>query len=246
MNAEARGDLKYSGVLTIPGGKYDSVDLSGVVKVDGDLDCLRINTGGVFREAGNLVVETGWLNGSAQISGDLKSGTMDASGDTRVEGSLSVEKLHTEGRLVVKGNVRADDIDARGHVRIGGDCNAETLDIRGAITIDKTLNAGSVDLQVYWGSAAKEICGERIRVRKGRDNHIMDTFATLFNPLNFLKAHLKVETVEGDDIDLEHTTAKVVRGNKVTIGDGCDVELVEYKDEFNKAPKANVGKYVKV
>lgn len=38
------------------------------------------------------------------------------------------------------------------------------------------------------------------------------------------------ETIEGDDIHLELTRARVVRGNNVSIGSGCDIDLVEYKN----------------
>ena len=45
----------------------------------------------------------------------------------------------------------------------------------------------------------------------------------------------KTESVEGDDIYLEYTTAKVVRGNTVRLGAGCKIDLVEYKTSLEKA-----------
>lgn len=51
---------------------------------------------------------------------------------------------------------------------------------------------------------------------------------------------LTTEIVEGDDIHLEHTRAKVVRGNRVTLGPGCEVDLVEYKEHFHQDKSAKV------
>ena len=51
---------------------------------------------------------------------------------------------------------------------------------------------------------------------------------------------LCAETIEGDEIYLEYTKAKVIRGNNVTIGEGCEIELVEYKSLFEKSDKSVV------
>ena len=74
----------------------------------------------------------------------------------------------------------------------------------------------------------------------------MELLTAILSPLNFYKAHLKAETIEGDDVYLEHTTAQVVRGNTVTIGEGCEIDLVEYRTDFKKTPGASVLKDMKV
>ncbi len=48
------------------------------------------------------------------------------------------------------------------------------------------------------------------------------------------KGNLTTDVIEGDEIYLEYTTAKAVRGKNVTIGQGCNIELVEYVDNFNQ------------
>ena len=51
--------------------------------------------------------------------------------------------------------------------------------------------------------------------------------------------HKAAEKIE---VYLEYTKAKVVRGNMVTIGKGCEIELVEYHDRFEKSDKSSVIK----
>ncbi len=65
--------------------------------------------------------------------------------------------------------------------------------------------------------------GERVNVREGQG------FAF------FLDKHLYAETIEADEVRLEETTCKVVRGKTVVIGPGCQIDLVEYVDDFKHA-----------
>ena len=56
---------------------------------------------------------------------------------------------------------------------------------------------------------------------------------------------LVTDTIEGDDIYVEYTTAKTVRGNNVRIGDGCDIGLVEYKNSFELDKGSQIKEHVK-
>lgn len=57
---------------------------------------------------------------------------------------------------------------------------------------------------------------------------------------------LEVETIEGDEIDLEGTKAELVRGKTVVIGAGCEIERVEYSGALTVDKAAKVGEQVKV
>jgi hypothetical protein len=49
-----------------------------------------------------------------------------------------------------------------------------------------------------------------------------------------------VESLEGDNIYLEHTTAKVVRGKQAALVPECDIRLVDYQTSYksHKTAKA--------
>ena len=244
MRSETRGDMKYSGLMTMPGGSYERISLDGVITIDGDLDCDEIRTNGMITCTGKVKSKRGKLNGTASIKGRLESDELDSNGDLKVEDGMAVHELRIEGRIYVKGNVASENIDMKGEININGNCDAEALDCKGAFKIDGTLNAGDVDVDMYAPCRAKEIGGEKIRIHKGRKS--IGVLTALFTPLIFGKTHLTVDMIEGDEISIDHTTAKVVRGGKVTIGDGCVVDLVEYRDNFEKASGARIKKYVKV
>ena len=49
-----------------------------------------------------------------------------------------------------------------------------------------------------------------------------------------------VDVIEGDNIYIEYTQAKIVRGNTIVIGPGCNIELVEYKNNYTKDKESTV------
>ncbi|MNI77758.1 hypothetical protein D3C73_1340730 [compost metagenome] len=56
-----------------------------------------------------------------------------------------------------------------------------------------------------------------------------------------LRAELQASVIEGDFLDLEYTTAEVVRGNTVIVGEGCSIGRVEYRNRLTVHPGARVG-----
>jgi hypothetical protein len=55
-----------------------------------------------------------------------------------------------------------------------------------------------------------------------------------------LSGCVEADTIEGDEIFLENTHARIVRGKKITIGEGCEIEMVEYSESLEVSPKARV------
>lgn len=61
-----------------------------------------------------------------------------------------------------------------------------------------------------------------------------------------LKIGLRAKLIEGDMLDLEYTSADVVRGGTVIIGQGCSIGRVEYRTGLTVHPDAQVGKEEKI
>jgi hypothetical protein len=57
---------------------------------------------------------------------------------------------------------------------------------------------------------------------------------------------LEVETIEGEEIDIEGTKADLVRGRNVVIGSGCEIERVEYSGTLTVDKTAKVEEQVKI
>ena len=57
---------------------------------------------------------------------------------------------------------------------------------------------------------------------------------------------LETTVIEGDLISLENTKADVVRGNDITIGDGCEIGTVEYTGKVTYSENAKIGQMTEI
>jgi len=81
-------------------------------------------------------------------------------------------------------------------------------------------------------SSADEIGGGKITVKKKR-NSLLPLFKGS-------EGSLRAKVIEGDEVSLENTKADVVRGNKVKIGQGCEIGLVEYRSDLLEDKNATI------
>jgi cytoskeletal protein CcmA (bactofilin family) len=168
-----------------------------------------------------------YIRGEGNVQGDVECKAFKVMGNSRVSGSVAAKSVDVLGDLQISGKLNADRAKIVGSLVVKGDCSAETLQVRGAFNIDGLLNAERIELSLYGPSRVSEIGGQAVRVKRR------------FRMFGGYR-ELVVDTVEGDEIYLEDTVAKVVRGNRVHIGPRCQVDLVEYRDHFEQSARAKV------
>lgn len=239
--AEKKKNLSISGSGSAPGGCYEDVKISGSGKIQGDLICNSININGSGRITGDakasnvvisgsavvekrLIAESIIVNGSCKAEEDVSGERIQINGRGKVLGSIHGENVRVSGILSVDGDLEAEEVIAEGPVKIGGLCSAERIDIAlsGMASHIKEIGCGTLNVHSRFTSAL---------------------FGQLLNA--FSKRKLIADTIEGDDIVLEDTEAKVVRGNRVSIGAGCSIGRVYYKSDYKKDDKAAVQSAVK-
>ena len=222
MSDQNTNDVRIAGVGSSSGGTFRDVTVAGVGTIEGDIECRTFKVGGMADVHGSVKAETINIGGVANFAGDVAAESFKVGGTADVRGKLTGGKVKVGGMITVAGGVDVQRVDLRGAFTIEGDCQAEVFDGRGAFKIHGLLNAGTVDVQLWGRCEVREIGGERINVRQGRG------FAF------FLEQHLYTDTIEADEVRLEDTTAKVVRGDTVEVGPGCQIELVEYVTDFKQ------------
>ncbi|MFC7442912.1 polymer-forming cytoskeletal protein [Laceyella putida] len=243
MDKEKRRDLTISGSGSAAGGLYDRLSINGEGRIHGDVDCISIKAYGVTTFAGNVKAERFDIAGETTIKGKVEVEEMKVKGQAHVYGYVICEELKVMGATTIEGNLTSEEIEIKGATTIKGDCEAEDFQARGGFTIDGLLNAGHIHVRLYGKCQAKEIGGETIRIEKdGLDFSLFKWLKSILHYTNELVA----DTIEGDDIYLENTKAKVVRGNNVIIGSGCQIDLVEYKDQFEQKEDTVVKEHKKV
>lgn len=219
MGDENRNDMRIVGAGTISGGVYGNVTVAGAGTVRGDVDALAFKVGGAADVIGNVKATSIGVSGTATFDGNVDGGDIRISGTSDVRGYAKGDALSVSGTVTIDGPVTAQRVEIRGTAKIGGDVEAEVFDAKGVFSIGGLLNAGTITIRLYGGADARDIGGEAIEVREGK-------------PWAFLpflgERNLTADTIEGDTVYLENTRAKVVRGANVTIGAGCQIDLVEY------------------
>lgn len=212
---EMNNDLRINGLGSSSGGKFDFVQINGKGDITGDLECHELQ-----------------INGLGNVDGDIRADVIRVSGKSNFKGAVSGRQLIIDGMTDIGGNISVETIENRGVLKVGSDCGSEAFTSQGGFTIGGLLNAGKIDISVYAQCKAGEIGGEDIKVRIGAGHGFRKFIGSLFPGLP-LNPVLAADTIEGDNVYLENTTAKMVRGQNVEIGPGCHIDVVEYKESYH-------------
>jgi cytoskeletal protein CcmA (bactofilin family) len=219
----------------MPGGTFENVRINGYGTVGGDVTCKSFAIHGSGKLEGGLNTEDGKISGSGEILGSVKAQKFGISGSGHIRGSMTGGSLDISGSGSVGEQVNVQEIRISGSAKIGGDCSAESFRSDGNFEIDGLLSADKIEIGLCNKSRAKEIGGGSIRV-----SLYPRRMGFLHGLLGVLNPQLVTDTIEGDELMLEYTTANVVRGVNVTIGPGCDIGNVEYSGEYRRSGDSKV------
>jgi cytoskeletal protein CcmA (bactofilin family) len=236
-----KGNLMITGSSSAAGGSYNKVHIIGEATIEGDVACSRLKCVGTLDMEGSLKSMQVAVVGTCSFSNDVETDNMKISGTVTIGGNARLNELRCSGTIETKGSLYGEDLELRGELNTEGDCEFDSVKARGIMNVGGLLNAGRMDIKLYRDCKAGEIGGEHISVRR----------ASLLNPFSFFfrpspHAMLSASVIEGDDIYLEYTNAKVVRGKRVIIGPGCGIELVEYKEYFKQSKSTIINDNRKV
>lgn len=234
------GDVRISGAGTIATGTYRTVSVSGSATLTGDIECTDFKVSGGAQGDGALKAESVTIHGALGYRGDAEVERLRVTG-TASFGALKAAEVTTSGTLAAA-SLSATTVKVQGLLNVSGDCEAERFVCQGVFAIEGLLNAGAIDITLGGKCSAGEIGGEAVSVRTGVG--ALKLFMSTLVPAWELR--LTADSIEGDDVRLERTTARAVRGNTVVIGPGCEIELVEYTGEYSASPEAKVKTVRKV
>jgi len=235
-------DISISGAGKISGGHYKEVKISGAGTVSGDVECASFSTSGASNVNGNVKTKTLDVSGATDIKGNVDAETIKVSGGSDIKGNVTTKTIKISGASKIRGALHAEEVNISGSIEIKEDCEAEIFKSKGAFDIGGLLNAGDIEICIYGRCRVREIGGEKIDIRKGSGN----IFAKMIKYFFVHGEKLITSVIEGDDIYLEATTAKIVRGNNVTIGPDCNIELVEYRGKISVADDSKVNEEKKI
>lgn len=223
MDKNSRRDLKMVGTTTSAGGTFGNVKLIGESVLAGDVDCLKLSN------VGELVV-----------NGSLRAERLKMTGECEVHGSFTALTVRGRGEIKIRQTMRGESVKYTGNIETGGDCEANSLELGGAFDVSGLLSADRLDVKMYGHCRAKEIGGTKLRVKRSKASRLLNLVQSKE------RAMLNADQIEGDTVELDYTIAGVVRGNNVTIGAGCEIGIVEYRDKLNVHNNAVVKKFIRL
>jgi len=238
-------NVTISGAGRIEGGTYGTVKIAGSGKVAGDLTAEEFKAAGSAKVEGNLKAERFEAAGSFKCEGNLEVVEGEAAGSISVSGKITAKELRLAGSIHAKG-ISGGYVRAGGSLSVEENVEVETFRLTGSFEVGGLLSADRVEVELDGRSQAREIGGEKIVIRAAQRSLgglISHALGLLFGPGSLRE--LTVETVEGDEVELEFTRARLVRGGKVKVGPGCHIERVEYMESLEVAPDAVVKEEVK-
>jgi len=238
MTAESKNSVRISGSGSAAGGVYESVSISGSGTITGDVEAEEIKISGAATIRGRTRAQSFRASGSFKVEGDLEAREFECSGSGKVAGSVKADLFHSSGALKVEGGVKTREARISGTGKFGADVEAERFRSSGALSIAGLLSADSVEIALGNDCQAREIGGEQITVAQARGG--LGFLGIHWSPRSWV---FSAESIEGDDIHLEGTHARVVRGRKVRLGPGCRVESVDYSESLHIDPEAEITQH---
>lgn len=237
----------------------ETATVNGTASVGGDAEVTTLDSDGTLTVSGAVRAETVELGGTAKVSGDLHADEATVDGTGKVGGDASVDHVVADGTLNVSGNLDGHDVAGDGTVKIGGsvvaadarfdgtvkiggltdatelsvdgtgkfgDVNAETCGVTGRI-VANAVSARTFDLELQGASEISTLDADEVRVAESDASRSLG--ARLLGREDRV---LEVDTVVGETVDLDATTADTVVGERVTLGPDADVGTV-YADELD-------------
>lgn len=218
-------NVNINGIGTVRGGEYNNVILSGSSKIIGDTKANKIVVSGICSSYDNLEANYIQISGTMKCGGELKSSKIiEVSGYAKAK-FINANTLDISGTAKVFESCFFEKGRISGKLNIGGSCEGRDFKASAKLIIRKLLSADIIDINIEGKSCINEIGGEIITIRKGRN-----PFGASIFPI--LKKELTCELIEGDNIYIENTICKIVRGKNVVIADGCNIDKVEYTDSY--------------
>ena len=241
--ANERPSASIRGAGEISGGRYRRLSIFGAGEVLGDIEAERLRVIGSGEIHGRADVTRLTVLGSGEIAADLVAGAVHATGSFEVGGELRAETLTVRGACDIDGRILADAVSMFGALECKDRIETATFRSRGAIDVDGLLSGDTVEIHLGGNvSRVGEIGGERIEVWRGafgKTNPVLQGLSSLLT-WGSRRGRLEADGIEADEIHLENTRAKVVRGRNVTVGVGCRIDEVEYAEGLTVHPSAHV------
>ena len=245
-------DMYISGIGNIPSGEYNNVSVVGSGHLTGKVCCVSFSSSGSSKGEDIECAESFKTSGNSHFSGNIKAADVKVSGSLHCEGELAAKgSFSSSGSTKCSKNIKCEQLIVSGSLNAGGNIESKTVKIDGTVNCAGLLNAEDIEIKFDKGRMnIGGIGGSKIVIvsEKAFDVSIrLPLFSSLIDLTKSASDGITVNSsIEGNEIALEHVTCPRVTGRAVAIGQGCNIDLVQYSEDIEISPDAKVGKSEKI
>ena len=182
-----------------------------------------ISVAGSLKVEGDIVAKKISVAGSLDGKGNIKSDYFKCAGASSFKGKLEGDRIIIAGAFKGEG-IRGDSIKISGSV-VTDWIEGDQVYLAGYIQCN-SIKADEIKIKVEKNSEVKSIEGDSVEIKGEK--------GILFG----CKGKLKAERIVGDNVYLECANAGYVEGDKVVVGNGCNIgTLKAHRVKVNKNSK---------
>lgn len=227
-------------------GEYDDIKINASGTGEGDISANNVKVNGTFKHSGDLIIKDefkvngsadivgsaliseGKINGICNLNGHTTVGELKVNGSVNCKGVLKSQYIKINGMLDVKDKVATNEMKVNGSINVEGSVETEDFVSNGKFCIKGMLNSDTIRISPRGKSKVEEIGCRRLDMQQESISGILGLFISATGETGSLEA----DSIEGDMLRLINTTAKIVRGDKIVIGEGCNIDRVEYTGQI--------------
>lgn len=242
------GNIDISGAGSCPGGVYENITVSGAGKVKGDVKCIKFSGSGAATVVGNIVSEVFKCSGSGHVHGSVEAKQMQVSGSCVIEGDVTGGEIRLTGSSKILGKVKCEKLNISGAGRIGKSVEAEEIYITGSIRNQESINAEKVVIECCGAGSHcefNEIGASSVSINSYSEASRPYIYR-LFGKFTGYSSRGIGKLIEGDDICIRNATITTVRGTRIKIEEGCEINRVEYTESIEIHESARVNEVIKL
>lgn len=170
--------------------------------------------------------------GHLNARGKVTAAELKVSGECSIAGHCYTGRTENLGSLRVH-SLKSDHIRSTGYLSATNEISTLTFLAKGAIRLNTLYAAKSVEIILGSPCTADQIRTEgSVTIKR---------FSGMLNALMGPLRKLSCRHIQGDIVNLEHTTARLVSGRDIRIGPGCDIQEIRYSASLKVSGNAKVG-----
>jgi cytoskeletal protein CcmA (bactofilin family) len=236
-NEMEKSNLNIFGSGSSGGGEFHKVKINGEGTITDNIECTEFKINGEGTVLGNFKGDLLSVHGNAEVKDRIESKEIRVFGALAAKGDVASESTKIRGSLDIEGSTKMGLSDIKGTLSVKNDCESERFYFDGSFRVGGLLSADDMKLEMRNGeSRAADIGGEHIVIK--RKSTILGLYKS--------PGMLIVESIEGDRIYVEYTKVKIVRGKSIEVGPGCEIEILEYQNDFKLSSQSNIREKRKI